>query len=194
MNPGKTTRYFGKHRGTVFNNVDPDQRGRIQAIVPGVQGLAPTTWALPCVPFAGKQQGTFMVPQIGAWVWIEFEQGDPNYPIWVGGFWGVAAEVPASALVPPALPAPPPMLLGQTIVIQTTLQNSIVISDAPPTPVLAPVPPPSPVGTGGITLRSSTGAMITVNDAGIFINNGKNASIELVGPSVIINKVALTIT
>ena len=48
----------------------------------------PTTWAMPCVPIAGKQEGVYMVPQIGAGVWIEFEQGDPDYPIWVGGFWG----------------------------------------------------------------------------------------------------------
>jgi hypothetical protein len=162
-----TTRYYGKYRGTVINNVDPEQRGRIQAMVPDVQGLIPTTWALPCVPMAGIEQGTYMVPQIKAGVWIEFEQGDPNYPIWVGGFWGVFAEVPKSALAPP--PIPP----GQTIVFQSSLQHSLVISDAPPLPVMAPIPPPAPVGTGGIILRSPTGATIVVNDAGIFINNGK---------------------
>ena len=53
---------------------------------------------MPCVPIAGMQMGVFSVPQIGAGVWIEFEQGDPDYPIWVGGFWGIAAEVPALAL------------------------------------------------------------------------------------------------
>ncbi|MGH7871420.1 MAG: phage baseplate assembly protein V, partial [Candidatus Binatia bacterium] len=100
MSDEKTTRYYGKFRGTVVNNVDPEQRGRIQAIVPDVQGLIPITWALPCVPLAGKQEGVFMVPQVGAGVWIEFEQGDPEYPIWVGGFWGAFAEVQAAALTP----------------------------------------------------------------------------------------------
>ena len=42
MNNGETTRYYGKYRGTVVNNVDPEQRGRIQAMVPDVQGLIPT--------------------------------------------------------------------------------------------------------------------------------------------------------
>jgi len=129
-----------------------------------------------------------MVPQIGAGVWIEFEQGDPDYPIWVGGFWGSFAEVPPAALAPP--PIPP----GQTIVIQSTLQNGIIISDATPVPVQAPVPAPAPPGTGGVVLRSPSGAMIVVNDTGIYINNGKGASIEMMGPSVMINKVALVVT
>ncbi len=126
MNKIASNRYYGKYRGTVINNVDPEQRGRIQAIVPAVQGLVPMGFAMPCVPLAGKQEGTFMVPQLGAGVWIEFEQGDPDYPIWVGGFWGAFAEVPPAALVPP--PIPP----GQTIVFQTTLQHSVIISDATP--------------------------------------------------------------
>jgi len=75
-----STKYYGKYRATVVNNLDPEQRGRIQAIVPDVLGLIPSSWAMPCVPIAGKQQGIFMIPQIGASVWIEFEQGDADYP------------------------------------------------------------------------------------------------------------------
>ena len=59
-------RYFGKYRGTVFNNIDPENRGRIQAVVPDVQGTTPTSFALPCIPVAGKGSGTFLVPEIGA--------------------------------------------------------------------------------------------------------------------------------
>jgi uncharacterized protein involved in type VI secretion and phage assembly len=169
--------YYGKYRGTVLNNIDPEQRGRIIALVPDVLGIAPSNWALPCVPIAGKQQGTFMVPQIGAGVWIEFEQGDPDYPIWVGGFWGIAAEVPLLALAPPAVPP------GQNIVLQTTGQSSLILSDAPPTPA-----------TGGIILKSATGATLVVNDSGIYIQNGKGASLFMVGPSVSINGTALVIT
>ncbi|MGZ9156850.1 MAG: phage baseplate assembly protein V, partial [Candidatus Binatia bacterium] len=104
------------------------------------------------------------------------------------GFWGSAAELPPAALAPP--PIPP----GHTIVIQSTLHNSIMISDAVPIPMQAPVPAPAPPGTGGIVLRSPSGAMIVVNDTGIYINNGKGASIDLMGPSVMINKVALVVT
>jgi len=169
-------RYYGKYRGTVINNIDSEQRGRIMAMVPDVLGLTPSSWALPCVPIAGKQEGVFVVPQIGAGVWIEFEQGDPDYPIWTGGFWGVAAEVPALALAPP--PIPP----GQNIVVQTTGQNTLLLSDSAPTPA-----------TGGIVLKSATGAMIVVNDSGIYISNGKGAVITLVGPTVTINNGALVV-
>ena len=167
-----TTRYFGKYRGTVVNNIDPLQIGRIQAIVTDVSGVIPTSWAMPCVPIAGKQMGSYFVPQIGAGVWIEFEQGDPDYPIWVGGFWGSAAEVPALALA--GIPASP------SIVLQTAGQNTLAISDLP-----------SP--TGGIMLKSTTGATIMVNDTGIIIQNGKGASLMLTGPMVNINNGALTI-
>ena len=181
-------KYYGIYRGTVINNIDPMMLGRIMATVPDAGGIIPSTWATPCVPLAGKQMGTFMVPQIGAGVWIQFEAGDADRPVWTGGWWGNVAEVPAASFAPP--PIPP----GQIIVIQTTLQHLVLISDAPPIPMMAPVPAPAPPGTGGIVLRSPTGAMIVVNDAGIFINNGKGASIELVGPSVMINKVAMVVT
>lgn len=183
-----TEKYYGKYRGIVVNNIDPAQLGRIQVIVPDVSTIMPTTWAMPCVPIAGKQEGMFMLPQIGAGVWVEFEQGDPDYPIWVGCFWGMAVEVPAAALAPP--PIPP----GQNIVIQSTLQHSLIISDATPIAIPAPIPAPAPPGTGGIVLRSPSGAMIVVNDTGIYIHNGKGASIEMVGPSVMINKLALVVT
>jgi hypothetical protein len=169
------TKFYGKYRGTVVNNIDPLQIGRIQVSVPDVT-VIPGTWAMPCMPIAGKQEGVFMVPQIGAGIWVEYEQGDPDYPIWVGGFWGSAAEVPVLALAPPAIPP------GQNIVVQTTAQNTLLISDSAPTPV-----------SGGIVLKSTTGAMIVVNDSGIYIQNGKGASITLIGPTVTVNMGALVV-
>ena len=165
-------KFFGKYRGTVINNIDPMQLGRIQVMVPDVSGFIPTSWAMPCVPIAGKQMGTYVVPQIGAGVWVEFEQGDPDYPIWVGGFWGTVAEVPALALA--GVPASP------SIVLQTTAQNAIVVSDLP-----------GP--TGGIMLKSTTGATIVVNDTGIYIQNGKGASLVMTGPTVTVNNGALVV-
>jgi Type VI secretion system/phage-baseplate injector OB domain len=80
-------RFYGKYRGIVVNNVDPLQRGRIQALVPKVLGEVPSTWALPAAPFAGSGAGFFAVPMVGAGVWIEFEAGDTSQPIWTGGWW-----------------------------------------------------------------------------------------------------------
>jgi hypothetical protein len=164
--------FYGKYRGMVLNNVDPLQQGRLQVQVPDVAGLIPTTWAMPCVPLAGIQNGMFALPIIGSGVWVEFEQGDPDYPIWVGCFWGSAAEVPALALAtPPGLPA---------ITLQTPLQNGLTISDLP-----------GP--TGGILMKTATGAFISVSDVGITISNGKGALISLTGPTVDINLGALTV-
>jgi uncharacterized protein involved in type VI secretion and phage assembly len=140
---------------------------------PDVGGLFPATWAMPCFPITGKQMGIYAVPQIGAGVWLEFEQGDRDYPIWCGSWYGSAAEVPPLALA--GVPASPNILL------QTALQNAIVISDLP-----------GP--TGGILLKSATGATITVNDQGIIIQNGKGASIVMAGPTVTINNGAIAIT
>jgi hypothetical protein len=165
-------KFFGKYRGTVVNNVDPEQRGRIQVMVPDVSGFALTSWALPAFPWGGMQMGMFSVPLVGAGVWVEFEQGNIDYPIWVGVYFGSAAEVPAMAhLVPPAVPG---------MVIQTVLQNTFLISD---------VPGP----TGGIMLKNTTGAMILINELGITISNGQGAMIQMTGPTVNINAGALTI-
>jgi hypothetical protein len=169
--------FYGKYRGTVINNVDPLLRGRLLLEVPDVTGLVPTSWAEPCVPLAGPTgppMGVYMVPPIGAGVWVEFERGDPSMPIWVGCRWGLPSDVPTLALA--GLPTSP------NICMQTLGQNMLMLSDMPPTPA-----------TGGIILKSLTGAMLVVNDAGIFIQNGKGASITLMGPAVDINLGALTI-
>jgi uncharacterized protein involved in type VI secretion and phage assembly len=165
-------KYLGKYRGTVVNNIDPLNRGRLILQVTDVHGLTPTTWALPCVPLAGPNNGLFALPIIGSSVWVEFENGDPDYPIWVGCFWGTAAEVPSKAkALPPAIPG---------ITLQTPLGNGIVLSD---------VPGP----TGGIQLTCATGAKILINDLGIIIDNGRGAKITMMGPSVDINDQALTV-
>lgn len=155
-------KYYGKYRATVLNNVDPMQLGRIQVIVPDVSSVLPSSWAMPCLPISGINNGVFAVPSIGAGVWVEFEHGDPDHPIWVGGYWGMAAETPALAhTVPPGVP-------GMTL--QTTTLNGIVINDTP--------------GAGGVTIYCRGVPMVVVSDAGITIMNGKGAMISLVGSAV----------
>jgi len=92
------TRYYGKYRGFVVNNQDSEKRGRLQLSVPEVLGDAVTGWALPCLPFGGlADQGLFMIPEIDAAVWVEFEAGDINRPIWTGVYWRQSSDVPAEA-------------------------------------------------------------------------------------------------
>lgn len=83
------SRFFGKYRGKVTGTKDPKNLGRIQVEVPAVFGQGKNSWAMPCVPYAGKDIGFFTVPPKGSNVWVEFEEGDPDKEvIWSGCFWG----------------------------------------------------------------------------------------------------------
>ena len=91
-----TQKFFGKYRGVVTNNKDPQQMGRIIAQVPAVFGSGQTVFALPCVPVGVSKAASSSLPKVGASVWIEFEQGDPDFPIWSGCFFANSGETPAS--------------------------------------------------------------------------------------------------
>lgn len=156
---------FGKYRGQVENNVDPQGLGRIQVSVPAVLGEGRLSWALPCAPYAGPDVGFFAVPPTGANVWVEFEGGDPDYPIWSGCFWGLGET--------PSKPA-----IAQVKLLQTEM-GSITLNDTP--------------GANGITIETETGMKIEIDNSGIEISNGQGASIQLKGPKVSINGSALEI-
>ena len=165
--------FYGKFRGTVRNNIDPEMTGKLQVEVPDVGGNMLMSWALPCLPVGGPNMGIFTVPPIGAGVWVEFERGDPDYPIWTGVFWGIAAEKPLmSNLVPPGVSG---------ITLQTQAKTGLVISDLP-----------GP--TGGILLQTASGATISISDVGILISNGKGAVISMMSGNLIdINAGALQV-
>jgi uncharacterized protein involved in type VI secretion and phage assembly len=165
-------RFYGKYRATVLNNVDPQLQGRIQVQLGDRYGAFPSTWAMPAFAFAGKGNGVVSLPQVTSSVWVEFEAGDPDYPIWSGAFWPDPAGFPPLALAG-ATPASP------NIHLQTTSGTSVTLSDNPAQQVF---------------IKTLAGAMITMGAAGITIMNGKGASIVMAGSSVIINNGALTIT
>lgn len=164
-------RYYGKYRAIVLNNIDVQYLGRIQVQVPALSGYNDSTWAMPCLPFCGIQSGFYVVPAEHSAVWIEFEQGDIRNPIWVGCFWD-QGQLPSLAL------AGPPGV--QQVVMQTTLGNTLLVSD---------VPGP----TGGILLQSSTGAFLSITDTGIIIDNGQGANVTMTGPSVSVNEGAMEV-
>jgi uncharacterized protein involved in type VI secretion and phage assembly len=92
-------RYYGKYRGLVVDNADKQHLGRLKLQVPSVLGPDVVTgWATPCVPYGGHaNQGCLFIPEVGAGVWVEFEEGDLEFPIWVGTFWskpGGESELP----------------------------------------------------------------------------------------------------
>jgi uncharacterized protein involved in type VI secretion and phage assembly len=158
--------FYGKYRGTVMNNIDPQQMGRLQVSVPAVLGDGRLSWAMPCVPFAGPGVGFFTIPPMDANVWVEFEGGNPDYPIWSGCFWGMG-ESPASPAV-------------EQMKVLKTSTATITISDLP--------------GAGGITIETAMGAKIEITAQGIEINNGAGGSIKLNGKMVSVNNGALEVT
>lgn len=92
-------RYYGKYRGTVSGNVDPEGRGRLQVEVPEARGAGVIDWALPCVPYAGDGVGLFALPPVGAAVWVEYEAGNLAVPIWSGCFW-LRGQIAAADALP----------------------------------------------------------------------------------------------
>ena len=164
-----TDKFYGKYRGIVTDINDPLMTGRIRARVPDVLGDIESGWALPCAPFGGSGMGFFALPTVGAGVWIEFEHGDPDYPIWVGAWFGSVADLPTELLAPPY----------KKTLIKTEGGNTIILDDTP--------------GIGGITLQTSSGQKITLSAISIEIDNGQGGVIKFTGPQVSINNGALDV-
>lgn len=153
------TEFFGKYRGKVENNADPKQMGRLQVSAPVVLGDS-RVWAMPSVPYAGPKVGFFAIPPVGANIWVEFEGGDLNYPIWSGCFWG-EQEVPVV-----------PALAGKKVF--KTASITLTLSDDP--------------NDGGLTLEIGAPAVPTplklaFNKQGIEIN-GNPAIIKLTNAGI----------
>lgn len=166
---GRTQRFFGKYRGKVSGNLDPMQLGRVQVTCPAILGNDPLGWAMPCVPYAGPGVGFFALPPVGANIWVEFEAGDPDYPIWSGCFWGVG-QIPAK----PAI---------EQVKVLKTDGVKLEIRDLP--------------GAGGLTLdvlppAVATPLRIALTAAGIELSNAA-ASVKLTPASVSVNNGALEV-
>ena len=167
-----SNRYLGKFRGRVVDNNDPLHIGRVTAEVPDVLGNEPSTWALPCLPFTGPQSGQFVVPPPGAGVWVEFEQGDPSFPVWTGCWYGAETELPPDARTAVQQNSP-----NKPVVVQTPGDHKLVMNDAP---------------EQGILLQAQGGAYIRITKEAVVIATGEGAEVILRGKEVTINKGQLT--
>ena len=169
---GQGQPFYGKYRGIVTHNNDDKMQGRIRAKVKDVLGDEESGWAMPSSPYAGNGVGLFLVPPEKANVWIEFEHGDTDYPIWSGCFW------PEGAV--PYLTAPD---LLPNIKILKTDSCTIMVDDTP--------------GAGGLTIKAKIGtieAKIVMDATGIDISGSQKADIKLSPLSVSINSGALEVT
>jgi len=188
-------RFYGKYRGLVVDNADPEQLGRLKLQVPSILGdTVVTGWALPCVPYGGDaNQGMLFIPEVGAGVWVEFEEGDLEFPIWVGTFWskpGGTSELPLpnkpdgseeSAVQDPPTRKIIKTLAGHTIQLEDKQGDEMVL-----------------------IVEATNGHVIAMNKDGVTIDEADGNSIELTadgttitdanGNTIVMNQDGITLT
>jgi hypothetical protein len=165
-------RYYGKYRGKVVDNNDLMRLGRIKVTVDGIID-AGGMWAWPCVPYAGPSVGFHFLPPSDALVWVEFEGGDPSFPIWTGCMWA-SGELPSEVLTADTRVLRTEMaqltiddVMGK-VTVQNDLNASVTLSlDVKTEAGLAT----HTVGAVGVVSESAPGK-VEVGIAGVSINNG----------------------
>jgi uncharacterized protein involved in type VI secretion and phage assembly len=176
-------RFYGKYRGFVVDNADPEQLGRLKVKIPSVLGDEVVTgWAMPCVPYGGDaDQGFLFIPEVDAGVWVEFEEGDLEFPIWVGTFWskpGGESELPkpndADGEEEGSVQDPPTRKIikskkGHTIQLEDADgEEMVMLCEAENGHVVM-------MNKGGIKITEGVkGHVVTMNQDGIKITDGAN--------------------
>lgn len=174
------SRWFGKYRGLVTDVEDPDAMGRIRARVHEVLHDGETTWAMPCVPFAGQGHGLALIPEVGDGVWMEFEAGDPSRPVWSGFWWSRDEGLPAPAA-------------GKVRVLATTPGHKVVIDeDADEILLVHPGGAEVKLGASEIALTLG-GSEITLTSSDITLKSG-SGQVKISASGVSINNGALEVS
>jgi uncharacterized protein involved in type VI secretion and phage assembly len=152
--------YFGKYRGTVTDNNDQTSRGRLKVQVPAVLGTL-EVWAMPCVPYAGDQVGFYSLPPNQSGVWVEFEGGDPSYPIWTGCFWA-DNEIPDSG--------GPDIKIWQTDSLKVRLDDSadeLLLENGGGSKTTYGSEATTEAGSAKVTVGDSGGSSVNINDGSL---------------------------
>jgi len=114
-------RFYSFYRAKVVDNKDPDFLGRIKVSCPYMnRGADLPQWVIPMSSYAGKDHGYFFVPEIGEGVWIMFERGDKDYPVYIAQWWGTGE-------MPKDMAKSPPTARG----IRTKAKHQLLFEDDP---------------------------------------------------------------
>lgn len=180
------SRFYGKYRAFVVDNADPENRGRLKLSIPSVlSGDVVSAWALPCAPYGGApDQGFFFIPEVDAAVWVEFEAGILDYPIWVGTFWakpGGSSEVPK----PGDSQSPPTRkilrtLKGHTIEMEDKASEEVFIityNDGSKTNVVT-------MNKDGIAIVDANQNKVTLDSNGAVIEDKSQNKIEMTASAI----------
>lgn len=167
-------RHYGKYRGVVTDNQDPNNLGRIKAKVARLTRDVELGWALPCLPYGGaSEEGFFAIPDVNAGVWIEFEGGDLRFPVWTGSWWG-DGEVPESAT--------PDQKVFKTAsghkVVFDDNANSIVVTDSNGNVAT--------LDSNGVKVEDDNSNVVTMDSAGVKVEdtNGNTVTMDSSGVKV----------
>jgi uncharacterized protein involved in type VI secretion and phage assembly len=171
------SKHFGKYRGVVTDNKDPEKLGRLKVKVPSVLDTL-ELWAMPCVPYAGPSVGLMSLPPADAGVWVEFEGGDPSYPVWVGCYWH-KGEIPEDG--------------KPDIKIWKTDKLSVKLDDSADEMALANSSNAEVALALDITAQTSGQSKITVGPAGVVSEQGGAHKVEVTTASVKVNNGALEV-
>lgn len=176
--PGDRGRWYGKYRAFVRDNCDPERLGRLRLEIPAVLGVGPeqwSEWASPCFPYGGNPDcGWYLLPEVGASVWAEFEAGDPQAPIW-SGVWLAGSnpgEMPSEAAANPSTCKVLKTAAGHTLLLEDTAgQQKIMLRDAGGQHLLLDVAGARVelVSAGEIVLRDGAGSEIVLSGGSIQI-------------------------
>lgn len=90
-------RYYGLYDGIVIDNADPQNRGRVRALCPVInltkeEDVSNDFWMMPSMPGlgtdpnTGQSTGIFHPPDVGTNIWIMFSYGNPQFPVYIGGW------------------------------------------------------------------------------------------------------------
>lgn len=200
-------RFYGKYRGFVVDNDDPEQRGRLRLRVPSVLGEAVSGWALPCLPFGGlAQQGLFLVPEVDAQVWVEFEEGSADLPLWTGTFWQQSGDPPAEAAKSPpttrVLRTPAGHVLqfddaageeqirlhhSSTAQLQVDPNGTVTLTDAAGSTLTLDA------SANAVTLADSHGNTLTMDASGTVVEDANGNKVEMAAAGITVKGMQVVI-
>lgn len=177
--PGDRGRWYGKYRAFVRDTRDPERLGRLRLEIPAVLGTgtdAWSEWASPCFPYGGNPDcGWYLLPEVGASVWAEFEGGDVQAPIW-SGVWLAGAnpgEMPAEAAANPTTCKVLKTAAGHTLLLEDAAgQQRVLIRDSAGQSVLLDAAGSrlEVIGVGELVIRDGSGSEIVFSGGAIQIN------------------------
>jgi hypothetical protein len=168
----KFGRYYSSYRGFVLVNEDPDKQNKLFVYIPAITGLkSEGLWAYPKGVVGGLKWGSKITPQKGDMVWVEFEYGNPRFPIWTFGYRrkGESEETPIpDSPTDYGFATPNGNYVnisddGNVISVQTVGGNQVVLND----------------DSEYIALISKGGQQVVLDDAAgiIKINDGANGGL-----------------